>query len=843
MNARHTSFTRPRRATAFSDAILNAVGAAIAVLDTDGRIQLFNRFAESITGYREADLLGKPIWQHLIPKHSANEVKRVFEDLKLNRFTGTFENEWITRDGRPRLFLWNNTVLRSESGEITHVIAIGNDITDQRLAEKAERDQRALIESIINNIPTRIFWKDKDLHFLGCNQAFADDAQKSSPSEIIGKNDYDMIWAAQAHLYRLDDNKIMHTGTPQLAYEEPQATPQNSLRWLRTSKLPLKDQCGDIIGILGIYEDITQEKAVADALKKNHDRMSLLLDSTHDGIFGVDRQGTCTFANRSFLSMHGFEREGDVVGKNIHESLAQAHFDGARAPRSYRLAARSYEDGQPVQVTDEISYRCDGKPLFVEYSAHPLRENERLIGAVVTVRDITEKKATASRLEHLAYHDPLTGLPNRLMLLDRLSQSMARSVECASFGAVVFIDIDNFKNINDVFGHEVGDRILCDVANSLKANLGDADILARFGGDEFVAVLDDLGPDVDAARRRTNSTLNDLHQCLARQRFGDDCNVAVTASFGIAVFPERSISATEFIRRADIAMYRAKKHGRNTSIFFEREMQEEISERFALEQDLRQAVQSKQFKVFLQAKVDRSGKVIGAEALLRWQHPTRGLLLPSAFIELAEEIGVLDSISDATLREVCRVVPNLLQFEESISINISPRQFLGAGFSSFMKKIVSEMGCLPSRLMLEVTENSFIDRAGEAENVIRDLAGSGFRFSIDDFGTGYSSLNYIKRLPFTEIKIDRTFVKDLVENKNDQSIALAIISLAHHLGLSVVAEGVETQEQFNFLREAGCDYFQGFLFHRPEYCDAWISARRAAAGTFLHQRQTDTSRP
>ena len=448
-------------------------------------------------------------------------------------------------------------------------------------------------------------------------------------------------------------------------------------------------------------------------------------------------------------------------------------------------------------------------------------------------RDITERIASEERIEHLAFHDPLTGLPNRALLLDRLSQALAVARRTLHYGAVMFIDLDQFKNINEVYGHGFGDKVLNAVADVLRRCLREGDTVARLGGDEFVILLPGLSDDEETASGIVITIGEKLRTALEKLGLLEGQAYSATASIGISLFPRQGETVDDLIREADIARYRAKERGRNTLVFFEDDMQATITKRFAMEQALREAIKGNSLQLFLQSKVNRAGKVIGAEALVRWPHPVQGMIMPAMFIPLAEETGLIGGLGEWVLREACRLIVQLTAMGQSLhlAVNVSPRQFHQANFVAKVKDILAETGADPLYLTLEITESLLVERPEEVASRMLELTKLGIRFSIDDFGTGYSSLSYLKRLPLNELKIDKSFVQDIPQDSNDAALVETILSMAHHLGFEVVAEGVETDEQFVFLVDRQCEYFQGYLFHRPQPAQAWLASLKTDAPT------------
>jgi diguanylate cyclase (GGDEF)-like protein len=393
----------------------------------------------------------------------------------------------------------------------------------------------------------------------------------------------------------------------------------------------------------------------------------------------------------------------------------------------------------------------------------------------------------------------------------------------------MFIDLDNFKQINDARGHAVGDLLLTGVAQRLQMMLRAEDTVARLGGDEFVLLVNELGADVDAGARAALAVAEKVRAALDEPHQLDDFRYTSTGSIGISLFPKAGQNIGDLMREADTAMYRAKAAGRNRIAFFEHTMQQEVEDRLALEHELKEALTGTQLCLHVQSQVDPTGRVVAGEALLRWQHPVRGLLAPMRFIPVAEETGLIQPVGDWVIAEACRTLARMRErgLRQSLSVNVSPRQFRSEDFVPRVQAILQESGAPAQQLVFEVTEGLFIQEWEHVLQRIAELVMLGIRFSIDDFGTGYSSLKYLQRLPLVEIKIDRSFVQDTPHDASDTGIVRSILSMAHHLGLEVVAEGVENQAQADFLLQQQCDRLQGYLYGQPQPIEEWLASLQA----------------
>jgi diguanylate cyclase (GGDEF)-like protein len=436
---------------------------------------------------------------------------------------------------------------------------------------------------------------------------------------------------------------------------------------------------------------------------------------------------------------------------------------------------------------------------------------------VVVERDITERKRSEDDIHRLAFYDVLTGLPNRRLLLDRIDKLLASSERGATISAVMFIDLDRFKYINDARGHATGDALLKSAAQRLSQLVRKVDTVARIGGDEFVVLLAHLAGDVAGASHAALTVAEKIRAAIARDIEIEGQSYQSSASIGITLMPKAGQSAHDLLREADTAMYRAKGTGGSGIAFFEASMQADMERRLTLERDLTAAIAAGQMAMHYQPQVDRHGRTIGAELLMRWQRADGSMVSPAVFIPVAEESGLIVQLGQWALRQACAALLQLQREGHAIplSVNVSPTQFRQADFVAQVRTVLRESGAPAALLILEVTEGLLIDKLDDTIARMHELAALGIRFSIDDFGTGYSSLAYLKKMPLYELKIDRSFIQDTPGDANGTAIVQSILAMARHLGLRVVAEGVETRAQADFLIGYHCDSMQGYLYARP----------------------------
>lgn len=965
----------------------------------------------------------------------------------------------------------------------------------QRKAEKGRGQVQAMLKLVLDTIPSRVFWKNKESRYLGCNRLFALDAGLQDPSQIVGKTDCDLRWAEQAQLYISDDLAVMQSGVPKVNYEEHQTSPDGESMYLEASKIPLKDGKGNLIGVLGTYQDITERKRAETELFAAQSNLAATLDALPDLLFelGLDgryydyhssrpellaappealigktvhdilppeaadvvmlalreadetghshgrqielqvpqgklwfelsiarkpvaaglaprfivllrditvrkraeaeilalnlsleeqvrertkellakeeqlretlalndsilmtsamgiaayrQDGQCVMANPSLASIAGITQE-QLLNQNfrqlsswqasgIQEAAERVLATGARveleirhltsffghdvwarcwlsrftsrgephlllmlenitekkaAEEELRLAASVYQNSsEGILVTDAAGVILSVNPAFTEITGYAADEalgrktsllrsdrhgpefyrsmwealtkegcwrgevwNRRKDGEaylewlsinrieasagapfryVAVFHDITELRRKDEEIRHQAFHDALTGLPNRALMKDRLLHAIERAKREGGRLAVIFIDLDRFKAINDGLGHDVGDLLLQEVARRVKSRMRTADTVARLGGDEFVVLMEDLQEAGDCA-----SLAQELMAEIARPMELGGHAVEIRASMGMAFYPEDGTNPMELMKRADLAMYSAKAAGRNTYRFFQQDMQDRINQRLNLEMELRLALAQRDLELHYQPKVDlATGKILGVEALVRWRHPLRGLLLPADFIPLAEECGLICELGEWVLDEICRqsAVWQAAGHTFKIAFNISPHQLEVGDLIARISELAAHHGIAPSDLEIELTESAVMAYSIHAASVLARLRGIGVTVAVSDFCAGYSSLSYLRQLPIDILKINHSFVTDADSNAEDAQIVKTVLALGRMFKLTMEAEGIETSHQAELLQSFGCGIAQGYFFSRPlparEFED-WLDAAIDSSG-------------
>jgi diguanylate cyclase (GGDEF)-like protein/PAS domain S-box-containing protein len=534
------------------------------------------------------------------------------------------------------------------------------------------------------------------------------------------------------------------------------------------------------------------------------------------------------FVNDAFERSSGYAR-AEVLGRSLLFQQGPATDAGELA----RIAA-AMARAQPARA-ELLNYNKAGKAYWVEAELVPFTDADgRQTHWVAVEREIDERKQSEADIHRLAFYDVLTGLPNRRLLMDRIAHLLAAAPRDHTISALMFIDLDHFKHINDARGHATGDALLRLAGERLAQLMRKADTVARIGGDEFVVLLAHLADDLDSAARAAAQVAEKIRAAIARDFEIGAQSYHCSASIGVTLLPKAGQQAHDLLREADIAMYRAKAEGRNGIAFFEAAMQEGVERRLTLERALARALDTEQLCMHVQPQVDRHGRVTGAELLMRWPQPDGSFIAPGVFIPIAEESGLIVRLGHWALREACRAARVLAQAQAGLviplSVNVSPAQFRQPDFAVRVQAALAEHGTPAGALILELTEGLLIDQRDASLARMRELADLGIRFSIDDFGTGYSSLSYLTSMPLYELKIDKRFIDDTPRDARDTAIVQAILAMARHLGLRVVAEGVETQEQADFLVAHDCDGLQGFLYARPMPLDdfpGWLARHQA----------------
>jgi diguanylate cyclase (GGDEF)-like protein/PAS domain S-box-containing protein len=580
--------------------------------------------------------------------------------------------------------------------------------------------------------------------------------------------------------------------------------------WLQLESIPLW-RPGDTQPqqLIAVFMDVTENR-------RTEDRFRVIVDSSPNALLMFDRQGVIALANAASQRILGYSQDeliGHSVDMLVPQSLRPTQHSG---PWHYLSTTQERALGSLGELSAQHK---NGTLVPIDLGLSPISTAEGRF-TLATVVDMTARRQAEQAMSQLAYYDVLTGLPNRRLFIERLQHAVAIQARHTRFGALLFLDVDNFKSINDTIGHEAGDLMLQQIASRLRQCLRESDSVARIGGDEFVVLLEELDCTRPSAAASALDVANKIQQVLSQPYVLSGRAYPGSVSIGVTLWgADQAGDVSELLKRSDMAMYDAKRSGRNAVRFFDPRMQEALQERMAIEADLHTAIAQQQFVLHYQQRVRADACILGAEALVRWMHPARGLVSPQAFIPVAEETGLIVPIGRWVLETACRQLQRWSQHDSTralyLSVNISGAEFKRDSFVHDVQQILAETGANPALLELEITESVLFDNTEGQIAKMQALRAIGLRFALDDFGTGYSSLSYLKVLPLSTLKIDKSFVKDIDHSHSDAAIAQTIIRMGQTLGLLVIAEGVETAAQRAVLAQLGCENFQGYLFGRP----------------------------
>ncbi|MCZ8220969.1 MAG: EAL domain-containing protein [Acidovorax sp.] len=674
-----------------------------------------------------------------------------------------------------------------------------------QVSDAARRESEERFRALFNQATVGVAQVDSDTgQFLRLNQRYAD-ILGYSMDEMVGKTFQslthpDDLAADMAQVRRLKSGEL-----PEYRLEKRYIHKDGHVVWgdLTVSSMWITGHH------IAVVQDITSRKRMEETLRANEQRLRSILERLPMGLCVVQDDGLISFRNERYVQICGYTQE-EVPDVNTWWQRAYPDAVERDAIRQKLIDARN----QGVIPAAEYTIRCaDGKLKPVEISGIFVDG-----GRLITMQDLSQHKAAEEEINTLAYYDPLTRLPNRRLLMDRLQQALAASARHHRSGALLMLDLDNFKTLNETRGHDRGDTLLLQVAHRLRGCVHEDDTVARQGGDEFVVVLEDLGASPEEAAARGEEIGQRILAVLREPYLLDGDTHHSSLSMGVAVFSGMRETADELLKRADLALYQAKDAGRDTLRFYDPKMQAAVSARAALELDMRTGLAQGQFELYYQPQIDH-GRITGAEALLRWRHPRDGFVSPAHFIPLAEETGLILPLGEWVLKTACQCLaswalqPALAPL--SLAVNVSPRQFHQSGFVAQVLAALAGAGADGRQLKLEMTEGLLLQDVEDTIDKMGQLKGYGVGFSLDDFGTGYSSLSYLKRLPLDQLKIDQSFVRDVLTDPNDAAIARTVVALGTSLGLRVIAEGVETEAQREFLERHHCHAWQGYLLSPP----------------------------
>lgn len=786
----------------------------IIYLDRDMRFLFANRAYLEYRDARADEVIGRTV-DEIRGAEAASLLKprlaRAFEGLPV-----AFERKSPAARGEAR---WSRTRLVphcNADGGIDGVYAVITDIDELKRAQEALAEAESKIRVFTDKTPEPLAYLDASGHISMVNQAYLDGVKRSR-DEVIGRTIAEVLgepMAAYFEPYLAEARAGKRT-----IYERMRPAADGQMRWIRGVLVPDYDQEQRFKGIYLVVHDIHEQKESEAAIQQVNWMLSSHIENTPMAVMEWDKEQRLIRWSQRAEAIFGWNA-GEVLGIAMKDLRIVFEEDITKVDGMWQGLMIGVHSST---TSTHRNIRKDGTVIWCEWHISVLRDEDGGILSLLSfAQDVSDRIDAQEKLQAMATHDALTGLPNRVLLHLQLAQTLDRARHRHRQVAVLFIDLDRFKNVNDSLGHRMGDELLRMIGRRLGQALRKGDFLARLGGDEFTVLLEDINDADDAAQ-----VASKLLEVIQQPYWVHGHTVHVSASIGVSMFPDDGDDSDTLLKNADVAMYRAKDAGKNVYQFFAKEMGRQQQQQMALETALRWAVKNEELAFKFQPKIEIStGRIVGAEALLRWSDPLLGDVPPSRFIPLAEESGLIDALGDWVLRQACRESRKWAEAglgELTIAINLSVRQFRDAEFASRIQRIFAESGCDPRLVEFEVTETSVLYDAEMVSRVLQIERELGVRVAIDDFGTGYSSLVHLKRLPIDMLKIDQSFIRDITTDPDDKAITAGIIALAHSLGLDVVAEGVETAEQLAFLTEKNCDYYQGHFFSKALESSAFIA--------------------
>lgn len=785
--------------------LVTATASVVWTADRDGDFVAPQPSWEAYTGQRYAEYRGHG-WLAAIDAHDREHVRAAWE--RALKEQSLFEVEgrvWHAPSREYRWFVARAVPLFDADHALREWIGIVRDASERKQAEERLRESEGQLRLVADSLPVLIAYVDSDERFRFNNAAYGRWFNVSG--EIAGRKVAEALGDETYVAIKPYIRQALSGRT--VSYDRRITLKSGEQRQVHATYVPHIEEHGRVRGFFSLVTDITERKKAEEALAESEEKFRVIAENVEDLIVLLDTEGRRLYNSPSYSAILGHARSGE-------DSFAEVH------PEDRERIQRIFEQTVKTGIGHRTQFRFllkDGSVRHIESQGSVIRDAAGKVSKVVVVsRDITERKHAEAYIRHLAHHDGLTGLPNRVLLADRLGVAIVQAHRDQRRAGVLFIDLDRFKEVNDKLGHQAGDRLLQSVSERLSASVREGDTVARLGGDEFVVLLPNIRDHGDTQR-----VANKILGNVARPYTLDGQAFTVTPSIGIAVYPNDGATVEDLMRNADAAMYHAKQLGRNNFQFFDPAMNPVTNARFTMESQLRRALEENQLLLHYQPIVDvKSGAIVSVEALLRWQQPGGGLSLPGKLIPVAEESGLIVPIGEWALTTACRTA---MRFREvglpdlRMAVNLSPRHFRKKDLAAHIAAVLKECELSPRNLELEVTENVIMEFGEESVAVLRAVNEMGVALTVDDFGTGYSSLSYLKHFPVDRLKVDKVFVREVTTDADDAAIVTAVVAMAHGLALKVVAEGVETQGQLDFLRAQDCDEAQGSYFSPPLTAD------------------------
>jgi diguanylate cyclase (GGDEF)-like protein/PAS domain S-box-containing protein len=779
--------------------LVTATASVVWVADRNGEFISPQPSWEAYTGQRYAEYRGHG-WLNAIHPHDREHVrttwKRALRDQSLYEVEG---RAWHAPSRDYRWFVARGAPLAGADGGPREWIGIVRDVTERKQAEEQLRESEGQLRLVADSLPVLIAYVDADERFRFNNAAYqrwfnigGENLAGRKAVDVLGHETYAAI---KPHLQQALSGRTV-------SYDRQIELKNGEQRFVHATYVPHIEEQGRVRGFFSLVTDITERKKGEEALAESEEKFRVIAENVEDLIVLLDTEGRRLYNSPSYGAILGQAGAGE-------NSFAEVH------PEDRERIRRIFEQTVKTGIGHRTQFRFqlkDGSVRHIESQGSVIRDaNGKVSKVVVVSRDISERKHAEAYIRHLAHHDGLTGLPNRVLLADRLGVAIVQAHRDQRRAGVLFIDLDRFKDVNDKLGHQAGDRLLQSVAERMQASVREGDTVARLGGDEFVVLLPNIRDHSDTER-----VANKILENLSRPYMLEGQPITVTPSIGIAVYPDDGANVEDLMRNADAAMYHAKQMGRNNVQFFNPALNPVTNVRFTVEAQLKRALEEDQLLLHYQPIVDvKTGEIRSVEALLRWQQPGGGLNLPSKIIPIAEDSGLIVPIGEWALKTACETAMRFREVGQPnlrIAVNLSPRHFRKRELAAEIADTLAACGLSPANLELEVTENVIMEFGEDSVAVLRAVKEMGVALTVDDFGTGYSSLSYLKHFPVDRLKVDKVFVREVTSDADDAAIVTAVVAMAHGLNLKVVAEGVETREQLDFLRAHNCDEAQGSYF-------------------------------